>query len=53
VLRRLVEPAQYLAIRYTECLADTEAVGSVGSKGDSYDCETLVTLAGGLTPRHD
>ncbi len=28
---------QYLAIRYTERLADAEAVGSVGSKGDSYD----------------
>jgi putative transposase len=28
---------QYLAIRYTERLADADAVGSVGSKGDSYD----------------
>ncbi len=28
---------QYLAIRYTERLADAEAVSSVGSKGDSYD----------------
>ena len=28
---------QYLAIRYTERLADAGAVGSVGSKGDSYD----------------
>jgi putative transposase len=28
---------QYLAIRYTERLADAEAVNSVGSKGDSYD----------------
>jgi IS30 family transposase len=37
VLRRLLEPAQYLAIRYTERLADAEAVNSVGSKGDSYD----------------
>jgi putative transposase len=31
---------QYLAIRYTERLADEGAVTSVGSKGDSYDCET-------------
>jgi len=28
---------QYLAIRYTERLADAGAVGSVGSRGDSYD----------------
>ena len=28
---------QYLSIRYTERIADAEAVGSVGSKGDSYD----------------
>jgi putative transposase len=28
---------QYLAIRYTERLAEAEAVNSVGSKGDSYD----------------
>ena len=32
--------AQYLAIRYTERLAEAEATGSVGSRGDSYDCET-------------
>jgi len=28
---------QYRAIRYTERLAESEAVGSVGAKGDSYD----------------
>ena len=28
---------QYLSIRYTERLAETGAVNSVGSKGDSYD----------------
>ncbi|WP_161987395.1 IS3 family transposase [Prescottella subtropica] len=28
---------QYRAIRYTERLADTDAVASVGSRGDSYD----------------
>jgi hypothetical protein len=32
---------QYLAIRYTERLAEAGAVTSVGSKGDSYDCETV------------
>jgi len=31
---------QYLAIRYTERLADAGVVNSVGSRGDSYDCET-------------
>ena len=30
---------QYLSIRYTERLGEAEIVASVGSKGDSYDCE--------------
>ena len=30
---------QYLAIRYTERLAAAGAVASVGSRGDSYDCD--------------
>ncbi len=30
---------QYLAIVYTERLAEAGAVTSVGSRGDSYDCE--------------
>jgi putative transposase len=37
VLRRPVESAQYLAIRYTERLEELGIVASVGSKGDSYD----------------
>ena len=37
MLRRPVESAQYLPIRYTECLAQAGAVSSVGSQGDSYD----------------
>ena len=37
MLRRPVESAQYLSIRYTERLAETGAVTSVGSRGDSYD----------------
>ena len=32
---------QYRAIRYTERLAEAEAVASVGSKGDSYDCQSV------------
>ena len=30
---------QYLAVRYTQRLAEAGAVRSVGSKSDSYDCE--------------
>ena len=37
VLHPPVEPGQYRAIRYTERLAEADAVASVGSKGDSYD----------------
>nr|BFF18863.1 hypothetical protein GCM10025730_23840 [Promicromonospora thailandica] len=32
-----VEPRQYVAIRYTQRLAEARAVASVGSTGDSYD----------------
>jgi len=47
---------QYRAIRYTERLAEAAAVASVGSKGDSYDCQFVsarsredgVVLAGAL-----
>ena len=35
---------QYLAIVYTERLAEAGAVTSVGSKGDSYDCDDLPVL---------
>ncbi len=37
---------QYLAIRYTERLAEVDAVGSVGSKGDSYDNALAETVNG-------
>jgi putative transposase len=37
VLRRPVEPGQYVAIRYTERLAEIDAVASIDSVGDSYD----------------
>ena len=30
---------QYLSIRYTERFAANDIVASVGSRGDSYDCE--------------
>lgn len=48
---------QYLAIRYTSRLAEAEAVGSVGSKGDSYDNALAETVNGlykaELIRRHD
>jgi putative transposase len=46
VLRRPLEFAQYLAIRYTERLEDVGAIISVGSKGDSYDNALAETLNG-------
>jgi putative transposase len=41
VLRRPVELAQFTSIRYGERLAEIGALPSIGSVGDSYDCETL------------
>ena len=46
VLRQPLELNQYLAIRYTERLADEGAVTSVGSKGDSYDNALAETVNG-------
>ena len=37
---------QYLSIRYTERLAADDIVASVGSRGDSYDCDVMVGLPG-------
>jgi hypothetical protein len=42
VLRRPVEFTQYLAIRYTERLAEAGAVTSVGSRGDSFDTQSRI-----------
>jgi putative transposase len=38
--------SQYLAIRYTERLADADAAASVGSRGDSYDNALAETVNG-------
>jgi hypothetical protein len=38
-LLRSIEPGQYLSIRYADRLAANDIVASVGSKGDSYDCD--------------
>ena len=37
---------QYLSIRYTERLAADDIVASVGSCGDSYDCDVMAGLPG-------
>ena len=37
MLRRPIEPGQYLAIRYTDRLIEAGIEPSVGSTGDSYD----------------
>jgi len=46
VLRRPVESAQYVSIRYTERLAEAGIEPSVGSKGDSYDNALAETING-------
>ena len=46
MLRRPLESARYLAIRYTERLEDAGALGSVGSKGDSFDNALAETVNG-------
>jgi transposase InsO family protein len=46
LLRRLLESAQYLSIRYTERLAQAGIEPSVGSTGDSYDNALAETVIG-------
>jgi len=46
VLRRPVESAQYVSIRYTERLGEAGIEPSVGSKGDSYDNALAKTING-------
>jgi transposase InsO family protein len=46
VLRRPVESAQYVSIKYTERLAEAGIEPSVGSVGDSYDSALAETING-------
>ena len=46
MLRRPVESAQYLSIKYTERLAEAGIEPSVGSVGDSYDNALAQTING-------
>ena len=45
-LRRPLESAQYLSIKYTERLAEAGIEPSVGSVGDSYDNALAETING-------
>jgi transposase InsO family protein len=45
-LRRPLESAQYVSIRYTERLAEAGIEPSVGSVGDSYDNALAETIIG-------
>ena len=45
-MRGLLEPKQYLSIRYSERLGEAGAVASVGSRGDSYDNALAETVNG-------
>src|SRR5487761_2473351 len=45
-LRRPLEPAQYVSIKYTERLAEAGVEPSVGSVGDSYDNALAETING-------
>ena len=46
MLRRPLESAQYVSIRYTERLRDAGIEPSVGSVGDSYDNALAETING-------
>ena len=46
LLRRPLEPGQYLSIRYTERLALAGIEPSVGSRGDSYDNALAESIIG-------
>ena len=45
-LRRPLESAQYISIKYTERLAEAGVEPSVGSVGDSYDNALAETIIG-------
>ena len=46
VLRRPIEPKQYLSLKYTDRLADAGLQPSVGSVGDTYDNALAETVIG-------
>ena len=46
MLRRPLEPKQYVSFRYSERLAEAGIEPSVGSRGDSYDNALAETING-------
>ena len=46
VLRRPLEPGQYLSMRYTDRLVDAGIAPSVGSQGDAYNNALAETIIG-------
>lgn len=46
MLRRPVEPAEYVSIKYTERLADAGLEPSIGTVGESYDNAIAETMIG-------
>ena len=50
MLHRLVEPGQYVSIRYSERLAQAGITGSVGTVGDSCDNALAETVNGLYEP---
>ena len=46
MLRRLIEPGQYTAVRFSERLAEAGISASVGSVGDSFDNALAETING-------
>ena len=41
MLQRPVEPAQYVSLAYSDALITAGVSASVGTVGDSYDCQSL------------
>ncbi len=44
MLLRPLEPGDYTSIRYSERLAEAGIAASIGSVGDSYDCDDARVL---------
>lgn len=41
MLQRPLEPAQYVSLAYSDALITAGVSASVGTVGDSYDCQSL------------
>lgn len=43
MLQQPIEPTEFTSVRYGERLAEIAATPSIGSVGDSFDCQTVFT----------